>query len=93
MVWRHEENHAFEQQAQVERLVTLSGACFHLNKKREKQRGGEEQCECQCEGSGEIKSPGQKKGEELKEGGLYGNEWDPAQYHDVLTYQIMKMCS
>lgn len=52
---RHEEDQASEQQAQVERLVTLSGASFHLN---EKQSGGEEQYECQCERSGGVKSPG-----------------------------------
>ena len=35
VVWCHEENHAFEQQAQVERLVTLSSACFYLEENRE----------------------------------------------------------
>lgn len=54
----HEENHAFEQQAQVVRLVTLSGASFHLKEKRGKQGGGEGWCECQCESSGGVKSPG-----------------------------------
>lgn len=54
MVRRHEENHAFEQQAQVDRLVTLSGASFHLGENSEKQRGGEEQ----CEGSGGVNSTG-----------------------------------
>lgn len=62
----HEENHAFEQQAQVERLVTLSGASFHLKEKREKQRGGEEQCECHCEGSGGVKSPGHRARRKVK---------------------------
>lgn len=76
MVWCHEENHAFEQQAQVERLVTLSGASFHLKEKREKQGGGEEQCECQCESSGGVKSPGhqsQRRGTCMEMSGIQLN--------------------
>lgn len=33
VVWRHEEHHALEQKAEVERLVTLSSAGFHLEQR------------------------------------------------------------
>lgn len=39
VVWRHKENHAFQQQAQVEQLVALCSAHLHLQQKGKTQGG------------------------------------------------------